>query len=551
MSDQPAFDRRSLLRSAAILPAFAMPLPAQAAAVRSGLVELSGEEITLTIGEGELLVDGKPSRAIAVNGQVPAPVLRLRQGQRLRLTVVNELDEETSLHWHGLLLPFHMDGVPGVSFPGIPPRRRFTYDFAITQTGTYWYHSHSGLQELMGAYGAIVIDPALPAVPPMREHVMLLSDHSFLHPARILRNLKAEGGYYNRQPQTLLGLLRGQGQGLRERLEWAHMRMDPTDIADVTGAVLHYLVNGCGAASNWTGLFTPGEPVRLRFINGAGMSFFNIRIPDLAMQVVAADGQDVRPVETDEFQIAPGETYDVIVRPANRAYTVVAESMDRSGMGRATLAPVAGMVAAVPPLRERPLLSMKDMGMDHGSGGMQGMSMRDFSLAPQVARGPGVEMISAMPMDRTGEPPLGLEKVGHRVLTYRDLVASSPNPDTRAPQREVEVHLTGAMDRYMWSMDGKTMQEAHEPLMMRTGERLRLTMINDTMMAHPIHLHGHIFELVTGHGDVSPRKHTVVVAPGGRVSFDVTAEAGDWAFHCHLFLHMATGMMRIVKVRAA
>jgi FtsP/CotA-like multicopper oxidase with cupredoxin domain len=518
------------------------------ARARAGRQEVSGEAITLTIGRGILPIDGRPARAVTVNGGVPGPLLRLRQGQRLQLTVINALDEESSLHWHGLLLPFQMDGVPGVSFPGIPARGRFTYDFMVTQSGTYWYHSHSGLQELMGCYGPIVIEPAEGAAA-MREHVIMLSDHSFVHPASILRNLKVEPGYYNRQPQTLADLLAGRGQSARERLAWAKMRMDPTDIADVTGAVLRYLINGQTEA--WTGLFTPGEAVRLRFINAAGMSFFNVRIPGLSLKVVAADGQAVQPVSIEEFQIAPGETYDVIAEPEARAYALVAESMDRSGMARGVLAPAAGMVAEAVALRGRPLLTMKDMGMDMPGHSMAGMRMRDGALAPQVAMGPGVEMINPMPMDRTGDVGLGLEGVGHKVLTYRDLVAAERNPDTRAPEREVEVHLTGAMDRYMWSMDGKTMQEAHDPLPMRRGERVRFTLINDTMMAHPIHLHGHVFELVTGRGDHAPRKHTVNVLPGGKVSFDVTAEPGDWAFHCHLFLHMAMGMMRVVQVRPA
>jgi len=286
------------------------------------------------------------------------------------------------------------------------------------------------------------------------------------------------------------------------------------------------------------------------------MTVFNLRIPGLTLSVVSADGQDVRPIAVEEFQISPGETYDVIVTPTeDRAYSIAAEAVDRSGMARATLAPRAGMVATVPALRERPLLTMKDMGMDMPGMDMKGMKMRDGANAPQVRLGPGVEMISPMPVDRTGEPGLGLDAryvgVGHKVLTYRDLVALESNPDTRAPAREIEVHLTGNMDRYMWSMDGQTMQEAHEPLPMRSGERVRITLINDTMMAHPIHLHGHVFELVTGHGDHAPRKHTVNVLPGGKVGFDVTAVPGDWPFHCHLFLHMAMGMMRVVQVRPA
>lgn len=552
-------DRRTLLGAAGGLGAVALAAPVWAAPVSQGLPRsevLSGEGITLRIGKGHVEIGGKPAKAIAINGTVPGPILRLRQGQMLRLTVINELDEPTSLHWHGLELPFQMDGVPGVSFPGIAARASFTYEFPITQHGTYWYHSHSGLQEMMGCYGPIVIDPVQP-LPDMRGHVLLFSDHSFVNPARIARNLKVESDYYNRQGQTLSGLMGGDDQPLSERLMWAKMRMSPADIADVTGSVLHYLANGRGPRENWTGLFTPGEKVRLRFINGASMTFFNLRIPGLSMQVVAADGQDIRPVTVDEFQFGPGETYDVIVTPENRAYTIAAETMDRSGMARATLAPEtgtsAGMVADVPVLRKRPLLTMKDMGMDMGGGSMKGMSMkmRDGSLAPQVKMGPGVDMISAMPEDRMGDPGIGLSDVGHRVLTYRDLVSPEPIPDPRAPEREIEVHLTGAMERYMWSMDGRTMSQAHEPIPMRKGERVRFTLVNDTMMAHPIHLHGHVFELVTGHGDHAPRKHTVTVQPGGKASFDVTANPGDWAFHCHLFLHMAMGMMRVVQVRPA
>lgn len=552
------FDRRTLLRSAGLAGgalALANWMPAWAQPVSSGIIKpldvLSGEDITLRIARGTIRINGRNANAVTMNGTVPAPLLRLREGQKLRLTVVNALDEETSLHWHGLLLPFQMDGVPGVSFPGIKPHSSFTYEFPIIQSGTYWYHSHSGLQELMGQYGPIVIDPAgLDPVASDREHVVVFSDHSFIHPARILRNLKLQPGYYNRQQQTLAGLLKGEDQSLADRLAWGRMRMDPTDISDVTGAVLTYLVNGHGPQDNWTALFQPGERVRLRFINSAAMTIFNVRIPGVTMTVVQSDGQNVRPVAVDEFQFSPGETYDVIVTPAqDQAYTIVGESIDRSGMARATLAPREGMAAEVPVLRKCPVLTMKDMGMDMEGMDMSGMSMRDPKNAPTVAMGPGVEMISPMPMDRTGEPGIGLDNVGHKVLVYRDLVALEPNPDVRAPAREIEVHLTGNMDRYMWSMDGKTLSEAHEPLPIRAGERVRVTLFNDTMMSHPIHLHGHLFELVTGHGGHSPRKHTVNVMPGGKVSWDVTGIPGDWAFHCHMFLHMAMGMMRIVQVR--
>jgi FtsP/CotA-like multicopper oxidase with cupredoxin domain len=333
--------------------------------------------------------------------------------------------------------------------------------------------------------------------------------------------------------------------------------MDPTDISDVTGAVMTFLVNGHGPSDNWTALFRPGERVRLRFINAAAQMIFNVRIPGLKLTVVAADGQNVRPVEVDEFQIGNAETYDVVARPADdRAYTIVAEAVDRSGMGRATLAPRPGMTAEVPPLRKRPLATMKDMGMDmsghaHGPGHEMSMDMRDPANAPQVRIGPGVQMISPMPMDRTGEPGLGLDDVGHRVLVYQDLVALERNPDTRAPSRALEIRLTGNMERFSWGFDGWKYSEGPPPYSFRTGERVRITLVNDTMMTHPIHLHGHFFELVHAPVGYLPRKHTVNVLPGGKVSYDVTAEEGDWAFHCHMLYHMHGGMFQVFKVRAA
>jgi CopA family copper-resistance protein len=405
------------------------------------------------------------------------------------------------------------------------------------------------------------------------------------------------------QRQTLAGLLAGKDQPLKERIDWGKMRMDPTDVADVNGSTYTFLVNGHGPRDNWTALFSPGERVRLRIVNASAMTIFNVRIPGLRMTVVQADGLNVVPTEIDEFQIAVAETYDVIVTPVeDRAYTLVAEANDRSGMGRATLAPRAGMVAEVPPLRERPLATMKDMGMgdmsggamagmdhsggdmgampmpasdpscppehakmghctpagesgamagmDHGSGGGMQHSMRDFSVAPQVKRDPSVQTISPMPMDRMGEPGQGLENVGHKVLNYHDLVALERNPDTRAASRSLDIHLTGNMERFMWSFDGIKMSDYHEPIPFIEGERVRINLINDSMMSHPIHLHGHFFELVTGKGDRSPRKHTVLVQPGGIASFDFTADAlGDWAFHCHLLYHMHAGMMRVVSVR--
>ncbi|MBA4308315.1 MAG: copper resistance system multicopper oxidase [Sphingopyxis sp.] len=582
-------------------------MPAWAQPVSSGIVAplptVSGTDISLRIARQTMRVDGKVSRAIGINGTVPAPLIRLREGQNVRLSVTNDLDEDSSIHWHGLILPFQMDGVPGVSFPGIKPRSTFVYEFPVLQSGTYWYHSHSGLQEQLGHYGPIVIDPKGPdPVGYDREHVVVLSDHSELSPEAIFRKLKVNPGHFNMQRQTLSGLLAGKDQPLKDRLEWGAMRMDPTDVADVNGSTYNFLVNGYGPRDNWTALFEPGERVRLRIINASAMTIFNVRIPGLRLTIVQADGLNVRPVAVDEFQIGVAETYDVIVTPTDdRAYTLVAEANDRSGMGRATLAPRAGMAAEVPALRERPLATMKDMGMGDmdmsGGSAMEGMdssstaavatpdcppehakmghctpgdaaaasvdhsamghgaagmnhSMRDFSVAPQVKRDPSVQTISPMPVDRMGEPGQGLENVGHKVLTYHDLVALDKNPDVRAPERSLDIHLTGNMERFMWSFDGIKMSDYHEPIPFLEGERVRINLINDSMMSHPIHLHGHFFELVTGKGDHAPRKHTVLVQPGGKASFDFTADAlGDWAFHCHLLYHMHAGMMRVVSVR--
>ncbi len=550
--------RRGFLRDAGLgVGALAVPwLPAWAQPVSTGLAPalptLTGLDIALTVDHLMATIDGRPTHAIGVNGTLPAPLLRLREGQRVRLAVTNRLAEETSIHWHGLLVPFQMDGVPGISFPGIAPGTTFTYEFPVVQAGTYWYHSHSGLQEQMGHYGPIVIDPAgADPIAADREHVIVLSDHSPLHPHAIFTKLKQQGGYFNYQKQTLAGLLAGRDQPAKDRLAWGGMRMDPTDVSDVTGATYTYLVNGHGPKDDWTALFAPGERVRLRIVNAAAMTNFNLRIPGLPLTVVQADGQTVRPVTVDELQIAVAETYDLIVTPADRAYTVVAEAWDRSGMARATLTPRLGLRAAVPPLRRRPLATMRDMGMGEMAG-MAGMhhGMRDFAAEPDVPRTPVVQTIAPMPADRTGEPPQGLADTGHRVLVYRDLVAQEVNPDPRAPSRQLRIHLTGNMERYMWAFDGVKLNAVTAPIAFREGERVRVTLVNDTMMAHPIHLHGHFFELVTGHGDHSPRKHTINVAPGGTATFDLTADApGDWAFHCHMLYHMHAGMMQVVSVR--
>jgi CopA family copper-resistance protein len=517
--------------------------------------ELSGEDIHLTIGHTRVTIEGKTRHAVTINGTVPGPLLRLKQGQRARISVTNTLDEDTSIHWHGLLVPVDMDGVPGVSFPGIPPGETFVYEFPVIQAGTYWYHSHSGLQEPMGHYAPIIIEPeGADPVNSDREHTIVLSDHSDLHPHLVFKRLKQQGGVFNYQRQTLAGLLAGEDQPASERAEWARMLMDPTDISDITGAVMTFLVNGHGPRDNWTALFEPGQRVRLRFVNAAAQMIFNVRIPGLKLAVVAADGQNVRPVEVDEFQIGNAETYDIVVAPeGDRAYTLVAEAVDRSGMARATLAPRRGMSAAVPPLRRRPLATMKDMGMnmpgmEHGEHAMD-MSMLNARNAPQVRMGPNVQMITPMPTDRTGEPGQGLDGVDHRVLVYRDLVALEPNPDTRAPSRALEIRLTGNMERFAWGFDGWKYSESPPPYSFRAGERVRVTLVNDTMMTHPIHLHGHFFELVHGPVGYLPRKHTVNVLPGGKVTFDLTAHEGDWAFHCHMLYHMHAGMFQVFRVR--
>ncbi|NML94318.1 copper resistance system multicopper oxidase [Novosphingobium olei] len=646
---QHSFSRRQFMRSGAVVggslalanyfPAWAQPV---SAGITAPLPTLSGNDITLRIARQTMMIDGRPSKAIGINGTVPAPLIRLCEGQTVRLNVINDLvDEDSSIHWHGLLVPPQFDGVPGISFPGIRPRSSYLYEFPVKQSGTYWYHSHSGLQEQLGHYGPIVIDPA--GEDPIkydREHVIVLSDHSQISPEGIFRRMKVDPGHFNFQRQTLAGLLAGRDQTAKDRLEWGKMRMDPTDVSDATGPAYTYLVNGHGPFDNWTALFTPGQRVRLRIINASAMTTFNVRIPGLPLTIVQADGQNVMPVAVDEFQIGVAETYDAIVTPTeDKAFTLVGEAVDRSGMARATLAPRPGMAAEVPPLRKRPLATMKDMGMgdmsmggmegmdmsvgaqrgvdttaeqnssaklatgamaaisaamdhgdmpmdhagmagmdhgaatgadamagmapgamgtaqgpmagmDHGSMDMGSMKMRDFSNAPQVKKGPGVQTISPMPMDRTGEPGQGLENVGHKVLTYRDLMALERNPDVRAPSRSIDIHLTGNMERFMWSFDGEKMSDFHEPIPFIEGERVRVNLINDSMMGHPIHIHGHFFELVTGHGDRAPRKHTVIVQPGGKVTWDFTADAvGDWAFHCHLLYHMHAGMMRTVSVR--
>jgi CopA family copper-resistance protein len=565
-----SLDRRAFLGGGAALAAAAGLQPAWARSVSHGLAAkaqgvLSGEDIRLVIDRAMLMVDGKASHAVAVNGSIPAPLIRLKEGQNVRITVENRLtDEDTSIHWHGFIVPFQMDGVPGISFPGVRPGQSFTYEFQVKQSGTYWYHSHSGLQEQLGHHGPIIIDPAAPdPVPYDREHVLVLSDWTSMHPHALFTRLRQDSGFFNRNRRTLADRMSGKHDPLSaaDRKMFADMRMDPTDISDVTAAAYTYTINGHGPADNWTGLFNAGERVRLRIINAAAQTIFNFRIPGLKLLVVATDGIDVRPVEIDELQIGNAETYDLIVVPEDRAYTIVTESIDRSGMGVATLAPRARMRAEVPLLRERPTLTMADMGMggmDQGGGHAgHGMTagapmdhnMRDKSKV-EFKVDAGVDMIAPMPTDRSGDPGIGLDNVGHRVLTYKDLVALKPNTDPRVPTRRIDIHLTGNMERFMWSMDGEKMSENPEPFRFARNERVRLRLINDTMMTHPMHLHGHFVEIVNGNPGFQPLKHTVRVLPGSYLDLDLTADApGDWAFHCHLLYHMHAGMMRVVSIR--
>ena len=554
--------------------------------IPAGFDEVSGEIIDLSIGSGHRIVEGRRGPGIAVNGSVPGPLIRLTEGQNVRLNVTNNLGVDSSIHWHGLLLPFQFDGVPGISFPGIKPKETFVYEFPIRQAGTYWYHSHSGLQEQSGHYGPMIIEPrGGDPIKVDRDYILLLSDFTTLDPHFVMNRLRTGEGYFNRQQNTWTDDYEMTGE---ERRMWAKMRMMPTDIADIGAPTYTFLANGSGANEGLEYLFKAGERVRIRVINGSAQSFFNFRIPGLAMSVVATDGQAVRPVEVDEFQIGTAETYDVIVEPGNaEAYSIVAESMDRSGMALATLVSAPGARASLPALRDPPLLTMADMGMNHGGGdmdsssvdhaalghgampvdkmasgempdmdmegmSMDGMNMRDTSLLPpDVAIGPGIDMVSMAPVDKMDDPGLGLRDVSHRVLNYRMLVARDANADTREPSRLLELYLTGNMERYMWSFDGRMYSAVSDvPIGFAWNERVRVKLINNTMMAHPIHLHGMFFEMVNGQSPaLQPRKNTMIVQPGASAQFDLTAnEPGDWAFHCHLLYHMHGGMMQTVTV---
>ncbi|MEW2972462.1 copper resistance system multicopper oxidase [Pseudomonas juntendi] len=535
---------------------------------------VTGTDFDLYIGELPVNITGAARTAMAINGSLPGPVLRWREGDTVTLRVRNRLKQDTSIHWHGIILPANMDGVPGLSFHGIAPDGMYEYKFKVHQNGTYWYHSHSGFQEQVGVYGALIIDAMDPE--PFtydRDYVVMLSDWTDEDPARVMSKLKKQSDYYNFHKRTVGDFVddvseKGWSATLADRKIWAEMKMSPTDLADVSGYT--YLMNGQAPDGNWTGLFKPGEKIRLRFINGSAMTYFDVRIPGLKMTVVAADGQYVQPVSIDEFRIAVAETYDVIVEPENeQAYTIFAQSMDRTGYSRGTLAVREGLQAPVPTVDPRPLISMGDMGMDHGSmggmdhGSMAGMDhgkMAGMDHANRAASGamqshpasesnnPLVDMQTMTPTPKLNDPGIGLRNNGRRVLTYLDLRSTFIDPDGREPGRTIELHLTGHMEQFAWSFDGIKFSDA-EPLRLKYGERLRITLVNDTMMTHPIHLHGMWSDLEDKEGNFMVRKHTIDMPPGSKRSYRVTADAlGRWAYHCHLMYHMEMGMFREVRV---
>lgn len=619
-----SLSRRRFVEGTATLGiAAAVGSPFAKAFAATGPVTLTGDKFALSIGSMPFNVTGRARTATAVNSSVPAPILRFREGDTVTLNVTNRLNEPTSIHWHGLRLPNIMDGVPGLTFKGIMPGETFTYRFPIIQSGTYWYHSHSGMQEQTGLYGPLILEPK--EKDPFtydRDYVVMLSDWTDEDPMEIVSNLKQQSDYYNYGQRTLGTFISdvkrdGLGATLKDRFMWGDMNMSPTDIMDVTGATYTFLINGQPPAASWTGLFSRGERLRLRFINGSSMSTFDVRIPGLKMTIVQADGTNVSPVDVEEFRIGVAETFDVLVTPSDEAHAIFAQAQDRSGYAKAILAIREGMTASVPPMDPRPLRSMADMGMDMSSMDMGGMSMGGMDTSGGKAT-PGMDMsggqsmqmnmddkpMSGMdmgggksmpemnmdhgsmpgmdmgsmqkmppavpstnadgidPMTLSGKPSVdnvamksagrqseagtGLDGNGRQVLTYSQLSALKKS-ELGPPTRELQFHLTGNMERWTWGFDGKRFSEA-EPINIKLGERVRFLLINDTMMEHPIHLHGFLFELDNGQ-DAMPMKHTINVKPGEKVGVIFTADVpGYWAFHCHLLYHMEMGMFRTVVV---
>ena len=539
---------------------------------------LTGTEFDLTVGETKVNFTGSERIATTINGGIPSPTLIWREGETVTIRVTNHLAVSTSIHWHGLILPYQMDGVPGVSFQGIAPGETFTYSFKVEQAGTYWYHSHSGFQEMTGMYGSIIIMPKTgERIKTDRDMVVQLSDWTDENPMSVFAHLKQQSDYYNYSQPTARDFFNdvsryGMGQAIGMRKMWNEMRMSPTDLADLSATTFTFLTNGQTPNDNWTGLFKLGETIRLRFVNGSSNTFFDVRIPGLKLTVVSADGQDVEPVSVDEFRFGPGETYDVIVKPTDDAHSIFAQSIDRSGYTRGTLAVRHGLSAEVPTVDKPVWLTMKDMmgnmsqgddmkGMDHGSMSMDhsaksmdhsqhAMHKDPLAIPSQTVRharseyGPSVDARVEMPRTNLDDPGIGLRNNGRRVLTLNDLHSSVGLLDHRVPEREVELHLTGNMERYTWSFDGLEFGKS-TPVHFRYGERVRVILQNDTMMTHPMHLHGVWSELENDKGEFMARRHTIPVQPAQRVSFLVTADAlGRWAWHCHLLFHMDAGMFR-------
>ncbi|BCD67265.1 copper resistance system multicopper oxidase [Nitratiruptor sp. YY09-18] len=529
---------------------------------RKETTELSGNVFHLTINKTLVNVTGSPSIATTVNGMLQGPTLRWREGDMVTIHVTNYLDEPSSIHWHGIILPYQMDGVPGISFDGIAPGETFTYTFKVQQSGTFWYHSHSGFQEQTGVYGAIVIEPK--EKEPFtydREYVVLLSDYSDEKPATIYRKLKIASDYYNFNQRTVGDFFaevkeKGFWEAWQARKMWNQMRMSDRDLSDVTGYTYTFLMNGHSPSKPFQALYRAGERVRLRFINAAAMTFFDVRIPGLKMRVVAADGNNVQPVEVDEIRLGVAETYDVIVEPKNsQAYAIFAQAMDRSGYALGNLTTNPNIYAKVPKLDQPQPLTMADMGMGMHMADMKKMPMKHNKYALKkpvpitqlpMRWGVGTTMRAKNPQYRLDDPGVGLRNNGRRVLTYADLRSLRSTKDDKYPDREIILHLTGNMERYMWSINGIPYHEA-DPIRFRYGERVRITYINDTMMNHPMHLHGLWSDLETGDENHLVRKHTIISQPGSKISFRVTVDAkGAWAYHCHLLYHMKDMFRKVV-----
>ncbi|WP_277350418.1 copper resistance system multicopper oxidase [Psychrobacter sp. Pi2-52] len=510
---------------------------------------LTGNEFELYVSKKLVTVNGKSSMATLINDSLPAPTLKMREGDTVTIRVHNQMNESTSIHWHGLLVPFEMDGVPGISFDGIPANSTFTYKFKLKQSGTYWYHSHSGFQEQTGMLGAIVIEPKGRERHPIEEdHVIVLSDWTHRDPHNLLKLLKQRADFDNYHLPDFKKLLSDiaatdMKTAFDKRKMWNQMRMMPTDFTDLSGEkTFTYLMNGKTTAANWTQLVKAGQPVKLRFINASAQTIFDVRIPGLKMTVVATDGIDVAPVAIDDFRIGVAETYDVIVTPTQDAHTIFAQNIDRSGYVATTLATKKGARAAIPAMDKIEWLTMADMMGAMGDKGYKAKHAKteyDFKSDMRVDS----------PRMNLDDPGINLRNINREVLNYSQLhsVDEAIFAEQRKPTREIELHLTGNMERYIWALDGVMFKDA-TPVNIKPNERVRITLVNDTMMNHPMHLHGMWSDLRTPSGDFQVRKHTIVVQPAQKISFDVTGEFGRWAWHCHLLYHMEAGMFREVAV---